>query len=137
MNAKRFRATKTGGPDWNLVTRRLTTNFDTGDVIEDILVKDAPEDFDWYAPLNNPTNIVTTFWYKELSMEEQAASRTAHERSGRCCEPDAIEQSARSIVYPAPDDTPSETPGLPGLSKGKIETCTLQASSARTERTGD
>ena len=54
----------------------MTTNFDTGDVIEDILVKDAPEDFDWYAPLNNPTNIVTTFWYKELSMEEQAEQRT-------------------------------------------------------------
>ena len=32
MNANRFRATKTGGPDWNLVTRRLTTDSDTGEL---------------------------------------------------------------------------------------------------------
>ena len=48
-NAKRFRATKSGGPDWNLVTRRMTTNSDTGEIIQDVYVKDVSEDFDWYA----------------------------------------------------------------------------------------
>ena len=74
-NAKQFRVTKAGGPDWDLVTRRMTTDSNTGEIIEDIFVKDAPEDFDWYAPLSKPTSTTTILWYREPTMEEQAQRR--------------------------------------------------------------
>ena len=73
--AKRFRATKSGGPDWNLVTRRMTTNSDTGEIIENVNVTDVAEDFDWFAALEQPTNITTICWYREPSMEEQARQK--------------------------------------------------------------
>ena len=53
----------------------MTTNSDTGVIIEDVNVKDVSEDFDWYAALEQPTNITTVFWHREPSMEEQARQK--------------------------------------------------------------
>ena len=43
-NAKMFLTTKTGGPSWNKVARRMTLNLNSGDILEDLLVsKTTPE----------------------------------------------------------------------------------------------
>ena len=43
-NAKAFLTTKTGGPSWNKVTRRVTLDLNSGDILEDLLVnKTTPE----------------------------------------------------------------------------------------------
>jgi hypothetical protein len=43
-NVKAFLTTKTGGPSWNKVTRRVTLSLNSGDILEDLVVnKTTPE----------------------------------------------------------------------------------------------
>ena len=53
----------------------MTTNSDTGEIIEGVYVKEVSEEFDWYAPFDKPTNITTILWYREPPMEEQAKQK--------------------------------------------------------------
>ena len=65
--AKCLRTVTAKGPDWGQVVRRKTTNTRTGDVIEDVTVANAGDDFDWYSKLPAPTDITTTFWYTPVA----------------------------------------------------------------------
>ena len=40
-NAKAFLTTKTGGPSWNKITRRVTLDLNSGNILEDLLVNKA------------------------------------------------------------------------------------------------
>ena len=102
----------------------MTTNSDTAEIIEDAHVKNVSEDFDWYAPLDQPTNTTTIFWYREPSMEEQA-----HQKLDEAAE--AVNQM-RVIKLPDPMSIEHLMTHLPkhpdcaDCQKSKLKTCTLQ-----------
>ena len=51
-----------GGADWPKVVKR-ETKLKSGEIIESVMIKDKPDDYDWHQKLDKPQSIVTHLWY--------------------------------------------------------------------------
>ena len=85
---ERYVTTHKGGPIWDTVVRRVTVNTDTGNIIQDILVKDQPTGYDWHASLpDGVRNIQTRLYWQpaEPTMlgNEQRQHKLGNEREAR------------------------------------------------------
>ena len=62
LAAKRFRATRAGGPEWRCVKRRVTVDLRTGEVIEDVRTSKGKK----YTELipKGPRDIKTILFYE-------------------------------------------------------------------------
>jgi hypothetical protein len=86
--ARAFRTTTRGGPEWSPVTRRVATDLNTGEVIEDLPV-DATQHQSLHSPLPfGPRGIRTTLYYRSRqgAPRERSTRKVAENEEEEECE---------------------------------------------------
>ena len=125
----RYVTTNKGGPTWDTVVRRVTVNTDTGNIIQDLLVKDQPTGYNWHSQLPDGVRNIQTRLYWQPAEPTMLGNEQAQPQLGN--EPKSRPKEKRRVVIddrlsPLPtwgrtSDLPIEfSSPKPGLSRKKI-----------------
>ena len=110
LGKKVFQTRKNPGPPWDQVVRRVTKNLVDDSEVENLLVANAPEKFNWHAPLpEGVTDIETVLYYRAPESEAQASEAPAS----------SSEVVAKAAPEAAPEPKDVAPPATPPSERGR------------------
>ena len=117
-NAKAFLTTKTGGPLWSKVTRRVTLSLATGDVIEDLQVNESTSDKLLHRPLPAGTpGTCTILYHVDNSVANMLAPTIQPQRVGTKLDSESEAPEPNYVSDDKGDERPTRHRRNPCLNK--------------------